>query len=221
MADSDITVGGLTAVGGVGQIALSWDKPIDPHSPGGLPYLQLGAVEVWSAASNDRALATKISESGDANSFVHAGLSRGEQRWYWIRPRNRAGSYGEWHPTSATGGVEGVESNNIYLFGQDGFFRNTNGFLTQWGRAVSSTITIDLFDGGGIIPHAGLVRAIYTVPFEQVFSFNAIAILPRYGNIVDVGVIYLFDSGYIVQTTDAMTNEPIDGVTVIWRAEGV
>lgn len=102
MADSNITCSGLTATSGVGQVALQWSTLLP--SEVALPYLALGAVEVWAASSNDRGAAAKIGET-NSGLFVHAGLSGGAQRWYWVRPRNASGAYGDWFPFAATNGV--------------------------------------------------------------------------------------------------------------------
>ncbi len=231
MADSDITVGGLSAVGGVGQVALTWDQPIDPHSPGGLPYLQKGAVEVWAATSNNRASATLLNEVGNANSFVNAGLSRGAQRWYWIRPRNVAGSYGEWHPVAENNGVLGTESNNNYSLGQNGYFRDTNGLLTQWGRIISNTAIFDDGSGSGSVAHEGAAIGIFLIPFEQIFSFSATGTfdgLPEgisFGFVhIQASIFYLTTTGFTLQVSQsnaAVSFRPIDGATIMWRAEGV
>ena len=105
MADSNITVSGLTAGSAVGQIDLAWAVS-DPHAIG-LPTLQLDAVEVWAATTNNRANASKIAEG--FTSAVHSGLPENSTRYYWIRPRNKSGYYGDWHPAGSTSGVEGKE----------------------------------------------------------------------------------------------------------------
>lgn len=147
MADSDITVDGLTATGGVGQVSLTWNTPVDPHTPGGLPALQFEATEIWAGPSNDRdALSTvKIGETSSTQ-FIHSGLSRGESNFYWIKPRQRGrvpsdGSevHGEWSPPSATGGVAGTELNTSLLLGPEGYWeRPPNGALIEnWGSVVT------------------------------------------------------------------------------------
>lgn len=106
MADSGIVVSGLTATGGFGQVELTWT--VSNEHEGWPKSLQLDAVELWAAASNDRSLASKVRE-GEFGA-VHTGLARGTTRYYWIKPRNNAGYYGDWHPSGATSGVEGVEA---------------------------------------------------------------------------------------------------------------
>lgn len=212
MADSDIIVGGLTAVGGIGQVALRWSQPIDTHTPGGLPYLQKAAVEVWAGPANDRGAVTtvKIGEEGDANGFLHSGLARGETHYYWIRARNRAGRYGEWHPLSSYGGVHATES-SILVAADTGYFSTPNGMLEQWGRLNAIT---DL-------PLDANRRRVLTfpVPFEtkcvdfiltpgeslspglHIISFNVKEITPagvRFNGVVyrDSGIAYLGLSEY-------------------------
>jgi hypothetical protein len=106
MADSSISVSGLIAIGGVGQVTLRWNLG------GGscLSYLAGDVVEVWSATINNRASATKIGEVS-ANQFVHAGLILRSNRWYWVRARDVSGNLGDWFPSSATAGVLGTPSN--------------------------------------------------------------------------------------------------------------
>lgn len=171
MADSDIIVGGLTAVGGIGHVALRWSQPIDTHTPGGLPYLQKSAVEVWAGPTNDRGAVTtvKIGEEGDANGFLHSGLARGETHYYWIRARNRAGRYGEWHPLSQTGGLVGAESNSQFLLSPTGYLINTNGLIEQWGYTTWGAMEI---------PNQSqpkIRRLSFSIPFpNELFNFTPV-----------------------------------------------
>lgn len=103
MADALITIAGLTVSAGVRQNSLSWTVNIGSC----LPYLALAVFEVWSAASNDRALATKVSDTTDRN-YVHAGLIIGVARFYWVRAKDTSGSYSDFFPLSATSGVSGT-----------------------------------------------------------------------------------------------------------------
>lgn len=132
MADSDITVNNLTAAGGVGQITLSWSPAVDSHTPGGLPSLQLATVEVWGASSNNLAAASLIGESAGTR-LVEANLARAQQRYYWIRPRTKAGLFGAWHPSSDVAGVSGQELNNSFSLTTNGYYLLPNGLLLQWG----------------------------------------------------------------------------------------
>jgi hypothetical protein len=101
MPDSDIVCSGLIATSGVGQVVLAWAVS-DPNQAG-LPYLTLGTVEVWAASANNRTGAAKVGEA--LSGLTHAGVPPGETRFYWVRPRNASGLYGDWFPLSATAGV--------------------------------------------------------------------------------------------------------------------
>jgi len=61
MADSNITVSGLEVSPSVEHINAKWSFK-DPNEKG-LPYLELDAVELWAASSNDRSLATKVGQA--------------------------------------------------------------------------------------------------------------------------------------------------------------
>lgn len=107
MADSNIIIATLTAKGGTQQVMLDFFVPdLEP-----LPYLQFDVVEIWSAATNNRAGATKVGE-GQGRQFAHTGLATSTTRYYWARPVNRSGLLGEWFPVSATGGVSATTSSN-------------------------------------------------------------------------------------------------------------
>lgn len=106
MADSDIVASGLAASEGVGSVALQWS--IANPNELGLTYLDLALVEVWASASNNRAAATLAGLAAKGqNTFVHT-LEGGTTRYYWVRPKNAAGNYGDWHPLSASAGVSGT-----------------------------------------------------------------------------------------------------------------
>jgi hypothetical protein len=87
------------------RINLAWTYS-DPIA-GALDRLSLGAVEVWSSATNDRSAASKVAEGIVA--AVHTGLLRAAVRYYWIIPRDKSGNYGDWYPASLTGGIAGTE----------------------------------------------------------------------------------------------------------------
>ncbi|MDO1582435.1 hypothetical protein [Rhizobium oryzicola] len=100
-----IDVSGLTATGGVSLVTL--DVTV-PTVTGELPYLTLGAVEIWASSTNDRATAAKAGETA-GRQFVHSNLPSGvNTRYYWSRARNVAGTVGSWFPASATAGVAGT-----------------------------------------------------------------------------------------------------------------
>jgi hypothetical protein len=103
MADSGITVSGLTATGGVGQIALGWSV----NEASCLPYLRLDKVEIWEATANNRDTAVKVAEIFGAQ-YVRTGLGKSVSRRYWIRARDASGNLGAWFPESPTGGILGT-----------------------------------------------------------------------------------------------------------------
>lgn len=103
MADSGITVSGLTATGGVGQIALGWSVT----EASCLPYLRLDKVEIWEATANNRDTAVKVAEVFGSQ-YVRTGLGKSVSRRYWIRARDASGNLGEWFPESPTAGMLGT-----------------------------------------------------------------------------------------------------------------
>ena len=106
MADSDITASGLAATQGTGSVSLQWSIT-NPNNLG-LSYLDLALVEVWASATNNRGAASKIGEVAKGqDTFVHT-IDGGTTRYYWVRPKNGAGYYGDWHPLSASAGVSGT-----------------------------------------------------------------------------------------------------------------
>ncbi|MEO7221124.1 MAG: hypothetical protein ABIY37_01490 [Devosia sp.] len=104
MADTDIAVTSLTAEGGPGNIALDWGYT-DAASP--LPYLKMDHFEVWVATSNDRALATKATDTPDLN-YTLPGLVGAETRYFWIRGVDYSGNLGDFNPLGATAGLAGT-----------------------------------------------------------------------------------------------------------------
>lgn len=103
MPDSDITVSTLTATPGVSTNKLAWVL-VDPNASGPF-YLRIDKVEIWSSITNDRTTAVKVVEGiVDA---LDAGLFEEVTYYYWIKPRNQAGNYGDWYPSSPTAGVAG------------------------------------------------------------------------------------------------------------------
>lgn len=100
MADSNITCLALVAQAGIASVTLTWLYS-DPNF-NGLNYLELDAVEVWASSTTSRSNAAKVGEG--ETFFVHP-VPEGATRRYWVRARNNSGSYGDWYPLSATGGV--------------------------------------------------------------------------------------------------------------------
>lgn len=103
MADAQITITGLTVTPGVKQLVLTWSYTIGSC----LPYLGIASVEIWSATVNNFASATKIAEvTGQV--YTHANLTSGVPRWYWVRPKDATGQFGDFFPFSATAGISGT-----------------------------------------------------------------------------------------------------------------
>lgn len=107
MADSGIAVSGLTATGGVGQIALGWSVT----EASCLPYLRLDKVEIWEATANNRDTAVKVAEIFGAQ-YVRGGLGKSTTRYYWVRARDASGNLGEYFPLGATAGIAGTTTSN-------------------------------------------------------------------------------------------------------------
>lgn len=75
-----------------------------PGAPFPLPYLEKSYFEVWSATTNNRALATLAAETEDTK-YTMPGLGYGATRYFWVRAVDESSNTGEWFPVSATGGV--------------------------------------------------------------------------------------------------------------------
>jgi hypothetical protein len=102
MADSDITLSIPVVTPAVGHNDITWTVT-DPHW-NGLIYLSLDLVEVWAADSNDRSAASRVANGG-LTGTVHYGVPEETTRYYWARPKNNSGQYGEWSPVGSTAGV--------------------------------------------------------------------------------------------------------------------
>lgn len=101
---SNITVSGLTLSSGVGHNLANWSVT-DPNADG-LPYRKLANVELWACEVNDRDSTDLFQVAEGKDSAPHMGLSEGQTYYYWIRARDNEGSYGDWHPSGTTSGVE-------------------------------------------------------------------------------------------------------------------
>lgn len=104
MADTDIAVTSLTAEGGAGTIMLKWGYT-DATSP--LPYLKMHHFEVWVASVNNRASASKATDTPDLN-YTLPGLDYGATRYFWVRGVDVSGNLGDFNPPGATSGVAGT-----------------------------------------------------------------------------------------------------------------
>lgn len=96
-AASDTTppgvVTGVLIAGQIGQIALQWTNPTD---------VDFEQVEIWVAASNDRAGAT-LAAKVKASAYIHAGQAPGVTRFYWLRAVDKSGNAGDWHAADNDG----------------------------------------------------------------------------------------------------------------------
>lgn len=102
MATSNITVTSLTLISGRANAVLNF-VVTDPNV--GRYKLELDAVEIWASATNDRTAASKIGEG--IGQIVETAIAQG-LRYYWAKARNGYGNYGDWYPSSPTGGVSGT-----------------------------------------------------------------------------------------------------------------
>lgn len=227
MADSQITVSGLQAVGGANQIALAWNPPNDPNR-NGLPYLRLAAIEVFAGGTNNRDAATKVGESS-ANSFTHLNVARAASFYYWIKPRDQSGLYGDWFPASRTGGVLGRETNVNALLQGNGFFRYADGRVEEWGLSQSANT---LVEGE---THDGVIAKNFQTTFSQIFGLHGMAItrsdlggqivtFPIDQQVAYVALCSVTTTGFVMRViapTSTGIPAPINGSLVYWRAYGI
>ncbi len=105
---SNITVSGLVVAPGIQSNFAQWEVS-DPNA-NGLPYRQYDRTELWAATSNDRSAATLVAEGTRSAAYVYGGL---QQRYHWIRAKDKEGSVGDWYPASSTAGIvaDGVWQN--------------------------------------------------------------------------------------------------------------
>lgn len=91
MADSDITIVGLQAVGGVNQILLSW--AIDDPNADGLTYLRFDHADIYASDSADMSGEAKIGEA--SNAFVELPIAFEVTRYYQVVAIDRSDRSGE------------------------------------------------------------------------------------------------------------------------------
>jgi len=138
MADSNITVDSLTIASGFDYNIAKWTFT-DPNA-NGIEQCRLNAVELLAAETNDRGpddalLAVKVDEGRDK--AAHMALVRGVTRYYWVRPRNNAGFYGDWYPSSPTEGVQATTTLGFALVGWSPF---TTPLLAGSGSITSGSV---------------------------------------------------------------------------------
>lgn len=180
MADSGITVSGLTATGGVGQIALGWSVT----EASCLPYLRLDKVEIWEATANNRDTAVKVAEIFGTQ-YVRTGLGKSVSRRYWIRARDTSGNLGEWFPASATAGILGTTTSTPASANQLSDVSPNAGSVTS-GDFSAVNITGSTINGGAIIGGSitgSLIRTAATgARIEMSTATNAIHVFPDGGS---------------------------------------
>lgn len=126
MADSDIAIVGLQAIGGVSQIVLSW--AVDDPNVSGLPYLRFDHAEVQYSLSAD--MSSPVSLGTAFTAFVDLPVSRGETRYYQVRAINQSDQEGEWSATASANEISG----DVSVTAPDsGYWKLPNGLIFQWG----------------------------------------------------------------------------------------
>jgi hypothetical protein len=234
MADSNITVSGLTATGEANQITLAWDTPLDPNV-NGLPYLRFDATEVWKNSTNNRDAPQFVGETS-GNIFTHRGVPRGASYYYWVRPRDRSHLYGEWFPASPTAGVVGTEANVVDAVLQpNGFMRYPDGRVEEWGQTISQSAVLSATDAEDQ-SYDGVVEHTFQTTFAEVFGIHAIAkleldylppetVLPFDINNVIVSVVLLTTTqmrlrAVLAQNGAEVQFTALNGIRVYWRVFG-
>lgn len=94
----------LQATVGLKDVTLTWVNPTDPD---------FSRTEVWFSATNDRSTRSLLKSTSGTSAYTAA---LGVGTWYfWARAKDYAGNYSLlWEPSSPTGGVEAVISENLY-----------------------------------------------------------------------------------------------------------
>ena len=220
MADSNIVLSGLQATGGANQILLSWNNPNDPNRDG-LPYLQLRAVEVWASTTPRHADAVLLGESVSI-AYVHSNVPRGATYYYWIRPRDVSGLYGEWSPSASSAGVVGRETNVNASLQANGFYHYPDGRVEEWGQSYSHDAIINGTSYVGVVQHD------FQATFNEVFGLHAIGTLiepdgsPTAFQVqtLIVTLYRLGPTGFTLRTALDLQS-PYNSGLVHWRAFGI
>lgn len=97
-----VTVDSLTATPGLQSVKLAFEVT-DPHARG-LPRLSKDVVQIVSNLDNNRDYATEVGAVEDLE-FNHNNLAEEVTRYYWARGKDKSGAFGDWFPSSPTGGV--------------------------------------------------------------------------------------------------------------------
>lgn len=145
MADSDITIVGLQAIGGQGQIALSW--AINDPNALRLPYLRFDKTEVRRSLAAD--MSSPISLGFATTAIVDLPVPRGERRYYQARALNASGQAGEWGAVATDREISGD-----VLVASPGYWKLPSGLILQWGFSAASDAS-------------GLAVATFAIPFPN------------------------------------------------------
>lgn len=84
----------------------------------------ISAVELRASNTNNFNDSYTVTEASyPSTNFTVYGLSYGTERWFWARPIDKNGNYGDWYPASTSNGIYGVSSSDSdeilsYLEGQ-------------------------------------------------------------------------------------------------------
>jgi hypothetical protein len=131
VADSDITIVGLQAIGGVSQIVASWS--FDDPNAGGLPYLRFKKAEVRYSLS--ASMSSPVSLGFASTAIVDLPVPRGEQRFYQARAIDQSDQEGEW-----CGIVPAREISGDVLIATNGYWKLPSGLILQWGLSQVSDL---------------------------------------------------------------------------------
>lgn len=89
------------------SVMLEWSQVSNPN---------VFNYEIWGSQTNDRSTASFLGESAGTN-FVHNVNGYGITFYYWIRTKNKNGTYGPWYPANQYGGISAttvqISSNDL------------------------------------------------------------------------------------------------------------
>lgn len=139
---SDITISALTAVGGVGQIALS-ATPLAPSGMSCLPYMSAVKIEFWSSTSGSFGSASKIGVS-EVGILVQGGLPAQTARYYWARAIDPGGNLGEIYPTGS--GITAATISVTPADGSIGTNQLANGAVTNEKIGLDAILSQNVAD---------------------------------------------------------------------------
>lgn len=153
--ESDVTIVGLQATGGIGQIVLTWAIN-DPNQDGGFRYQRFDHVEIQRATTVAMTGAETIDDTA-STAFADLPIDRGAEWFYRVRAIDKRGVAGDWSSV-----VSAVEISSQFVIGASGgYWKLPNGFIMQWG--------FDETDGDGY------QTVLFPIPFPNQF-FGAIGV---------------------------------------------